>query len=752
MHKKIKKLVSCCMVVAMAVSLMSMSGLPATATRYGDVQGLPSGFWGIYGPYEDAIGSNNAAGIIEHGENIINFWLAGGTATQRAAEWITNVVEHGWEINNIFNYSREVASRYFDANDYVNAVRMYRVALAFVDPYIALFEHPDTPLTGNVTDMEFTRTIIENTIAAYDISDSDIGVYAEVRDGSGDTSYIGSRNEPRTGIYYGEPPGTAAVMDMSQKPGSTLIYVEYEFESLADRVENDLILNETLHGYPRSDYSAIQIAWNFHGEGDTLRSVPNDRTKITEAARYLKNLGIPVLLRVGAEMNVWEKAADPAEYKAAYRFISEIVKSEAPNVAMVWSVNLISAAGLTYEMFYPGDDAVDWIGISLYTSRYVRGNPNTLERDSVIYRTGAYANPVSFVRELVDEYGSRKPIIITEGGVSLYNRSNNEDLTQWALPRIRQVYSYIPMLFPQVKAIYWFNVNTEGPSRVDFGASPQARTLYGQLTASEYFLGRGRTESPITFKKLGTATMPANAVTLNTFAPYFTLDDISVRYSIGSRELGRSSDIPYRQAFNLSGEADGAHVLSIEVFSGNQKLNTLEFNLSKSGSNVTISTGSIPVTPSEPDPIPNPDPDVFTATPSPWKLNVNGGPMMETDMYSINGNNYLKIRDIAYLLNGTDKQFDIDVDGIYVFLLSGHAYRARGDEMTPNPHATETTTSATMNHFSLDGEILNLTAYMIAGSNYVKLRDVLELFNVYVGYDVPLREFYINTARAYENN
>ena len=147
-----------------------------------------------------------------------------------------------------------------------------------------------------------------------------------------------------------------------------------------------------------------------------------------------------------------------------------------------------------------------------------------------------------------------------------------------------------------------------------------------------------------------------------------------------------------------------------------------------------------------------PQPAALDATPSAWSLNVNGGKMRGTDMYSIGGNNYLKIRDIAALLNGTAKQFNISVDGRNVNLISGAAYVARGDEMTPNPNAEKTKTSESTYNFTLDGKSIELTAYMIAGSNYIRIRDVLRLFNVYVGYNSSLREFYIDTTKAYVDN
>ena len=72
--------------------------------------------------------------------------------------------------------------------------------------------------------------------------------------------------------------------------------------------------------------------------------------------------------------------------------------------------------------------------------------------------------------------------------------------------------------------------------------------------------------------------------------------------------------------------------------------------------------------------------------------------------------------------------------------------------MTLNPNAAKTTTAPTTFSFTLDGQPIMLTAYMIAGSNYVRLRDVLQLFDVNVGFDPDLREIYIDTTKAYADS
>ena len=599
MIKSLKRLFLLIMAATMVLAFIAMPAQTVLAVRFGDVSGLPRGYWSVRGPYDDALSANNSVGITTHGENVINFWLQGNSAAQQAAVYMRDIQGSGYEINELWVTSNRVAEEYEARGDYTNAIRVYRMALAFVDPYQALTPH----IGGNPEDMEFARTRIQNWIDAWDVS---IELYAEVDigNGVGDTSYHGALHEPETGIYYGEPPGRSAVMNFDKKPSGIIIYVEFESESLPERVEYDLLLNETQHGYGREGYSIIEIAWNFQNEGQTLRSVPNERAKVTEAAQYLSALGLPVLLRVGAEMNVWENRANPEEYKAAFRFVANIMREHATNVALVWSVNDISAAGLTYDMFYPGAEYVDWVGVSLYSRKYFMGNPNTTDSTAAIWGTGRYANPIRNIDNLVRQYGSRHPIMISEGGVSLYNTSNGENLTTWALPRIRMMYAYIPMLFPEVKAVFWYNVNMQGGAyRYHFSDSPQAGELYGQLTSSGYFLGRGQSAATITYKRLGTETLPANAVTLLAYAPFFTFDDVTVQYRIDNAWVGQSADMPYRLSLDLSGYADGAHTLEVRVLSGGSALSSKSYNLYKNGRNVIVSADAITPAPPTADPL-----------------------------------------------------------------------------------------------------------------------------------------------------
>ena len=749
--------------VILICSLLFAVILPVSAIKYGDTSNMPSGYWATWTTYSDALKTKNSAKIAAAGVAVINFWLDGKTAEVRAAEWGKNVAAYGYEINQVWSVSRTVAENYESLGDTKNAIKIHEISFAFVDTYKALLytipgKKPD--------DMEFARTSIQNKLKAYDAV---VELYAELPDTSGTTSFKGAPHEPRTGIYFGEPSGVSMVTGTPKKTAATLIYVQYEGEDMERRLIHDIDANEK-NGYKLEDFSLIEVAWNFKNEGSSLKGVLNDREKITKAAKYLASLGnVPILLRIGAEMNVWKNAADPKEFIAAFRFIADIVRKEAPNVGLIWSVNSVSSQGLTYDMFYPGDAYVDWVGVSLYTSRYFVGREKTDDETAAMYGTGKYANPVAIMEELVRQYGSRKPIIVTEGGVSLRNKSNNEDLTAWAIPRMRAQYAYIPMLFPQVKAMFWFNVVRNEAQIWDFSASSKAKELYGKLTAGDYFIGKSESASQVTYQKVGSssAIMPANSVKLNTYASYFTLDSVTVQYKLDGKWIGQSADIPYRQVFDWSKLSEGAHKLEITVLDGKTQLSSGSYNVYKHQSDIVVSTAAITkpasvkygttVTPQ----LPNGEkpkeekPSAqkqYKATPTASSLYINKT-HMQFDAYNIDGNNYFKLRDLACSISGSKKQFEIGWDGKAnaISLTRGRGYTKVGGELTYSKNTKTKTPVVTTSKIIIDGKEVELVAYNIDGNNYFKLRDIGKAFNFAVDWDGDRNAISIDTDRDYKD-
>lgn len=139
----------------------------------------------------------------------------------------------------------------------------------------------------------------------------------------------------------------------------------------------------------------------------------------------------------------------------------------------------------------------------------------------------------------------------------------------------------------------------------------------------------------------------------------------------------------------------------------------------------------------------------LVAKPSASIILVNGESIV-FDAYNISGNNYFKIRDIAYVLNGTEKQFSVNWDGASgaVMLMSARSYTAVGGEME-SKGAGDKTPTPTTSRIMLDGAEISFTAYYIEGNNYFKLRDIGTAFNFGVEWESSNHTIIIDTGKDY---
>ncbi len=135
-----------------------------------------------------------------------------------------------------------------------------------------------------------------------------------------------------------------------------------------------------------------------------------------------------------------------------------------------------------------------------------------------------------------------------------------------------------------------------------------------------------------------------------------------------------------------------------------------------------------------------------TASPTNDKLAVNGAEQTPT-VYKIGGSNYFKIRDIAAMLNGTEKQFAVGYAGGKVTVTSGQPYEATGKELAGAPSGGKTA-SPSNDTVIINGTETGVTVYKIGGSNYFKLRDLGKALDFYVGWEAG-RGMYIETDKPY---
>lgn len=140
-----------------------------------------------------------------------------------------------------------------------------------------------------------------------------------------------------------------------------------------------------------------------------------------------------------------------------------------------------------------------------------------------------------------------------------------------------------------------------------------------------------------------------------------------------------------------------------------------------------------------------------TATPTSATVLVNGK-NVGFQAYNIGGNNYFKLRDIAKAISGSDKQFEVGVNGTNIILTSEKTYTPVGGELVSSGSTTSVSATLSIWKVYLDERVVNLTAYYIGGNNYFKLRDVAKAINFEVGYNTSLNTITINTTAEYTSD
>jgi hypothetical protein len=151
-----------------------------------------------------------------------------------------------------------------------------------------------------------------------------------------------------------------------------------------------------------------------------------------------------------------------------------------------------------------------------------------------------------------------------------------------------------------------------------------------------------------------------------------------------------------------------------------------------------------PTTPSQPQ-----QPAGTTASPTNDKLEVNGTAANPT-VYKIGDSNYFKIRDVAALLNGTEKQFAVGYDGTKnaVTATTGQGYDKQPGDLAGAATGGSQTADPSNDAIYVDGQKITAEVYKINGSNYFKLRDLGKALNFYVGWSAD-RGMYIETNKPY---
>lgn len=123
------------------------------------------------------------------------------------------------------------------------------------------------------------------------------------------------------------------------------------------------------------------------------------------------------------------------------------------------------------------------------------------------------------------------------------------------------------------------------------------------------------------------------------------------------------------------------------------------------------------------------------------------------DAYSVNDNNYFKLRDVAFILKNTEKEFSVEWEkgSNRVNLKNGQPYTPVGTEMSVTSNQAPQIAIPTTSKIILDGQEIEVTAYLIHGNNYLKLRDLGEALNFGVDWNKETNTVEISSSKGYRD-
>jgi len=215
--------------------------------------------------------------------------------------------------------------------------------------------------------------------------------------------------------------------------------------------------------------------------------------------RTLKESGVPVLLRVGYEFNSHWNPYDLKLYVTAYRRVTDLARAEAPGlVATVWHAEPEGFADRDFMEWYPGDEYVDWWGLSLFYPEHM-----TDTRTGTFMEAAARHRKPVLIGECSPWFRGEKPGTL-RGPASLAEAKGwydglfrfiekypqvkgfNVIVVDWT--RWNTKFSQIPGGLPDVRFDRWPGLDADyriliGDKR--FIHATEARVIYGRKTSSQ---------------------------------------------------------------------------------------------------------------------------------------------------------------------------------------------------------------------------------------------------------------------------
>lgn len=195
-----------------------------------------------------------------------------------------------------------------------------------------------------------------------------------------------------------------------------------------------------------------------------------------------KTHGDPLMVEFGTEMNgnwfPWSgfhNGKNPKKFKAAYKHIINIFRNVgADNVSFAFHVNYDSypvEKWNTMSAYYPGDDYIDWIGMSIYGAQ--RTNDEWIDISETFDK--AYKE--------MSELSKNKPLAVFEFGVV-----ENEKKAEW----LKSFFNLVKLnKYNRIKGLSYWHSSWENEdksvSNMKIDSSPESLKAYRDAISDKFF-------------------------------------------------------------------------------------------------------------------------------------------------------------------------------------------------------------------------------------------------------------------------
>ena len=235
--------------------------------------------------------------------------------------------------------------------------------------------------------------------------------------------------------------------------------------------------------------TVIQSAMWMVGKWDIAKKTSNGEYDkvIKKYGAWAKSTNRPIYLRIGYEFDGPHNELEPKEYVKAYKHIVDLLRKKGVNnIAFVWH-SYASTPYKNYKLsdWYPGDNYVDWIGISVFGHAY--GN----------YNFGIHCeNLLQFAKQ------KKKPVMIAESNPinGIFN-DNTDVWDQWFVNFFTFIYN------KNIKAVSFINEDWTSLNIPGISSWKDSRLFNNDKISKAWFMETNKNmylkQSPELYEQLG---------------------------------------------------------------------------------------------------------------------------------------------------------------------------------------------------------------------------------------------------------